>query len=128
MGDLRWEIVNLNIAHYERLLETETNEERVRTLKSLLAEAQGEALRLGKEQLLSEEHTLASGNGADPAALSRDARRLRMKGEDYRAIANCCRTDAARDTYLCIARSYEVLAERAKGMLGQHPQRMINFG
>ncbi len=122
MEDVRWEIVNLNIAHFEHLLEKETNEDRVKTLNSLLVQAWSEALRLGKEQLLSEEHKLAFAGAGDPVTQYRNAHRLRMKSEEYRSIATHCRTDAARDTYLYIARSYEGLAERAGGLLGPRKQ------
>lgn len=128
MEDMRWEIVNLNIAHFERLLETEMDQARAETLKSLLAEAQSEALRLGKEQLLQEEHTLANGSKSDTFTLHRDVRRLCMKVEQYQMIADLCRANTARDTYLHIAHSYEALVERAKAILLRRQQGAINVG
>jgi hypothetical protein len=37
-----------------------------------------------------------------------------MRAEEYRTIAEACRNDGARNTYFYLARSYEVLAERAE--------------
>jgi len=113
MDEMRLEIVNLNIAHYERLLETESNQERVQTVRSLLAEAREEALRLTKAMSLGERRSLV-----DALAPPREGRRLRMKAEEYRTMMGSSRDDATRATYLYIARSYEVLAERAEGIMG----------
>jgi len=67
MDEMRLEIVNLNIAHYERLLETETNEERVQTVRSLLAEAHEESLRLTKAMSLGERRSPVDANGGNPS-------------------------------------------------------------
>ena len=118
MDEMRLEIVNLNIAHYERLLETETNEERVQTVRSLLAEAHEESLRLTKAMSLGERRSLVDANGGNPFAPPREGHRLRMKAAEYRTMMGSSRDDATRATYLYIARSYEVLAERAEGIMG----------
>jgi hypothetical protein len=106
MNEMRQEIVRLNIANFERLLEVETDEARARTLRSLLTEARSEAMFLREESALQRAEK-------DVAALQRDAQRLRMRAEEYRTIAEACRNDGARSTYFYLARSYEVLAERA---------------
>lgn len=108
MDEMRQAIVRLNIARYERLLETEADEAKRRTLRSLLTEARSEAMFLSEENAIEQA-------GNDAGALRRDARRLRLRAEEYRTIAEACRDDGARNTYLHLARSYDVLAERAEG-------------
>ena len=107
MNQMRREIVRLNIANYERLLERETDPARAQTLRNLLAEARSEAMFFTEETALQQSERA-------PGELQWDAKRLRMRAEEYRAIADACRNPGARNTYLYLARSYEVLAERAE--------------
>lgn len=109
MGEMRREIVRLNIERYERLLETETDEAKRRTLESLLAEARGQAMLIGDEGALEQP-------GREGADLLDEARRWRMRADEYRVIADACQSDGARSTYLQLARSYDALADRAQGM------------
>lgn len=108
----RLEIVRLNIAHYERLLATETDSAKLRTLRTLLVEARNE------QMLIKDEGALEQTTKAAPE-LRQDAKRWRMKAEEYRTVADATASEAARNTYLYLARSYEVLAARAEGRAGE---------
>ena len=96
----------MNIAHYERLLATETDEEKVRTLRSLLAEAKSEAL-------LVDEQGSIEGAEKDATDRHRAAKRFVMRADEYRAIADASKSDASRATYLQLAHAYELLAKQA---------------
>ncbi len=113
MDDGRREIVRLNIVRYEAMMQTETDPVRLETLKNLLAESRSEAILLKDEAAIERARNEAK-------SLQQDSRRLRMRAEEYRAIADALKSEAARSTYLYLARSYERLADRADGrdMLG----------
>ena len=107
----RWEIVRLNIERYERLLVSETDPMKLRTIRTLLAEARSEELLFRDEGAL--EHVAEDG-----AALRTRARRWRMQAEEYRTVAEATASVSARRTYLGLARSYELLAGRAESRAG----------
>jgi hypothetical protein len=108
MDDGRRDIVRLNIARYEAMLQTETDPVRIATVRDLLAEARGEASLLRDEAAIERARNDADG-------LQPDSGRLRMRAEEYRAIALALKSEAARSTYLHLARSYDKLAARADG-------------
>lgn len=108
----RLEIVRLNIAHYERLLAAETDSAKLRTLRTLLAEARNE------QTLIKDEGALER-TTKEARELRQDAKRWRMRAEEYRTIADATASEAARNSYLSLARSYEVLAARAEGRAGE---------
>lgn len=108
----RLEIVRLNIAHYERLLAAETDSAKLRTLRTLLAEARNE------QTLIKDEGALER-TTKEARELRQDAKRWRMRAEEYRTIADATASEAARNTYFSLARSYEVLAARAEGRAGE---------
>jgi hypothetical protein len=101
---MRLQLIRDNIERYERLLQAETDPANRRTLQSLLAEAHAE------ETLLLEERRLETGD----KNLRDDARRWRMRCEEYRAVADAVLNVSARQTYLRLAKNYESLAERAE--------------
>lgn len=103
----RREIVRLNIERYERLLASETDPSTLRTLRTLLAEARGEELLIRDEGALEQATE-------DAAALRTRAGRWRMQAEEYRTVAEATVSEAARHAYLRLARSYQMLAERAE--------------
>ena len=72
---------------------------------------------------LGERRSPVDANGGNPFAPPRQGHRLRMKAEEYRTMMGSSRDDATRATYLYIARSYEVLAERAEGIMGDRRDR-----
>lgn len=47
-----------------------------------------------------------------------EAKKLRERAEECRALAEIMKEDAARDGYLALAKSYEALAEREEAMIG----------
>jgi hypothetical protein len=101
------DIVRLNIARYMRLLESETDPMTLTRLRTLLAEARN-------EETLIEEGAVFEKGKKQPVELREDARRWRMRAEEYRTVAGAIASEAARDTYRRLARSYEGLAERAE--------------
>ena len=102
------DIVRLNIARYMRLLESETDPMTLTTLRTLLAEARNE------ETLIEAEAVFEKGK-KQPVELREDARRWRMRAEEYRTVAGAIASEAARSTYRRLARSYEGLAEPSAG-------------
>ena len=108
MEERRRALVDATIAHCERLMEVESDPARLRSLRGVWAAARSEA------GLPSGDGALENA-GADMAALRQSAKRLRMRAEEYRVVADAMESEAVRSTYLYLARSYELLAERAEG-------------
>jgi hypothetical protein len=98
-------IVQKNVEHYQKLLEVLLDESARTVVAQLLREAESE-LAAGKD-----EKELA---GPGPAIDEEQARRWRLKAEEYRATADICGHDAARDAYLRLAIDYERLADDAE--------------
>jgi hypothetical protein len=110
------QIVRACIERYERLLEAESDPARRAALRRLLTEAR-EA-----ECLILEECRLDD----DGRSSSDDARRWRMRAEEYRARAIAMHDDTAHKACLRLAQSYDALAERAGTKardLGLRPSR-----
>jgi hypothetical protein len=101
---MRLQVVRDNIERYERLLQTERDPANCAILQSLLAEARAE------ETLLLEERKFEDGG----KAVQDQARRWRMRAEEYRVVADAMTNDSARQTYLRLAQNYEGLADRAE--------------
>ncbi len=108
MDESRRQIVRLSIAYYERIMEIETDEARLRTIRCLLAEARSEAALLEEEAALERPETA-------PRKSLDQANRLRMKAEECRAIADTMFSEGGRSVYLRFARDYDLLADRAEG-------------
>jgi hypothetical protein len=107
MDEMRAAIIRWNIERYERQLVTEADAATRRTLQALLVEAQNEALLLSAETTLERQR-------AQRGELMQEARRWRLRAEEYRVIAEACQSDAARSAYSNLARGYERLAQRAE--------------
>jgi hypothetical protein len=107
MDELRGAVIHWNIERYERQLEIETDATKRRMLRGLLTEARNEAMLLSAEGALEQA-------GKECAALVQEARRWRVRAEEYRVISDACQSDAARSAYVNLARGYELLAERAE--------------
>ena len=107
MDKNRRNVVQLNIERYERLLRDANDPATIDIMRELLAEARAE------EKLFKEEAALEGAAGGLPDI--RDAaHRLRLRAEEYRTVAHNMKSHGARDAYLHLARSYEVLAQRAE--------------
>ena len=106
MDPRRDEIIGLNIERFERLLAGETDPPRRETLETLLAEARNDALVAQSDCCV--------GDGEDLDMLRHEALCWQMRAEQYRTVALRCHSDAARVTYLYLARGYEVLAHQAE--------------
>ncbi len=106
MDKMRREILRLNISNYERLLNTETDAVKLHTLRNLLTEARSEAMALGQESAPPAEKHMGD--------FREDARRLRLRAEEYRTIADASKNDGMNPTYRCLAKSYDLLAERVE--------------
>lgn len=104
MDEMRPAIVRMNIARYEGMLRTETDPDKLRVVQGLLEEARNEV------RLLMEE-------AAAEKAAREDAKRLRMQAEEYRTIADATKSQTARGTYLNLARTHELMAERAEAKM-----------
>jgi hypothetical protein len=98
-------LLRANIEHYEGLLKIDTDAEKIRVLKDLLAEAQAELL------LLSDQHNLATFRELSPGQRAAQAKRWRMTANKCRDISVSCRRGAHQDTYLRLMRSYEALVK-----------------
>jgi hypothetical protein len=109
MGDMRDDVARSNIERYGRLLKRETDPEKLRILARLLDDARAEL------QYRSPTGDTTEAEARWPVASPDEARRWHMKSEECRTIAESCRSEAARETFLRLARSYAILAERADG-------------
>jgi hypothetical protein len=106
MGGMRDDVARSNIERYGRLLKLESDPEKLRILARLLDDAGAE--------LQYPSPTEAGAQAQRPAASPDDARRCQAKSEECRTITESCRSESARETFLRLARSYAILAERAQ--------------
>jgi hypothetical protein len=107
MDEMRGAVIRLNIERYERQLEVETDPGTRRTVLGLLTEARNEAMLLSAEGALERQEK-------ERGALLEKARRWHVRAEEYLVVAENCKSDAARSTYVNLSRGYEVLAQRAE--------------
>jgi hypothetical protein len=97
MDEMRAAIIRWNIERYERRLESEADAATRRTLQALLVEARNEAMLLSVETALERQR-------GQSRALIEEARRWRLRAEEYRVIAEACQSDAGRAAYVNLAR------------------------
>lgn len=70
-------------------------------------------LKVLLEEARNEARTMTEQAAADRAARE-DATRCRQRAEEYRTVAEATKTRTARETYLHLAQTYELMAERAE--------------
>jgi len=104
---LREEAARLSVLHYERRLAMAADLMEIATLTHKLAEAR-DKVRLVREQVAATEPK------TEAAEYQQDAKRLRMRAEEYQVVAEATASKSARRTYLRLARNYDLLADRAE--------------
>lgn len=119
MMDNREKILRLNVERFERMLGTEADPGRRRTLDLLLIETHAEL------EFLAESRKFAAGLPAGRAGDERISV-LRAKAQECRRIAGTCGRRSTREVLLRLAADYEAMAEdtkRARAPGGSDPDR-----
>jgi hypothetical protein len=102
MGGMRDDVAR-NIERYGRLPKLASDPEKLHGSARLLDDARAE---------------LQYPSPRDAGASPDEARRWRAKSEECGTIAESCRSESARETFLRLAGSYAILAERAESRGG----------
>jgi hypothetical protein len=115
MAEPRQGVARLNVERFERLLQNERDPIKRSALERLLAQARTES------DLASAEALFAATKDTSPD-LAEQARRLRLKAEECRTVADTFESESARDAFRRLAHDYDVLATRAESRLSQQQQ------
>jgi hypothetical protein len=107
LPDTREGLARLSIERWEHLLEQETDPEGRVKLEGLLADARSELDAFQKSRRSGRKtRTIVK----PPEA----ARRLKLRAEEYRTLADSCDNPGSRATFLQLSRTYAGLADRAE--------------
>jgi hypothetical protein len=109
MADKRREVARLNVERFERMLEAEPDPAKRAMLEELLKEA------VAEHDLAAAEADLEDAARKASAGLQYRARQWRAKAEECRTTAESLNSASARDVFLRLASSYDLLADRMEG-------------